>query len=346
MKTRAVSAAEKGGFMVLHLLRCPICQAGLRIADDDCSCERGHVFPVERGVPNIMLRNTQTADHYSFQWGKELDFYKAIRESQGGILKATASSKLGWDDYLPDLLADSSSVLDVACGYGGIADIVKRSGFLKTYLGFDINDTLADVKKERFAELETFQFVRADMTDAIYAEVFDLVVCRSAIMYAPEPRKTFASIAGAVRPGGHFAISAYTRKSPMREMCDDYFRDYFSKLPEREAFEALQEFTLFGKILSELEVQVDIPEDLPVLQIKKGTYDVQRLVYYHFLKCFWNPEWGFHNSTIVNFDWYHPEYSWRFTKEEVAAWYDECGFDIVQYRMVPAQHFFCGRKRG
>lgn len=217
--------------MNLHFLLCPICQADLHIAEDECSCKRGHAFPVERGVPNIMLRNTQTADHYSFQWGKELDFYKAIQESQGGILKATASSKLGWDDYLPGLLAGASTVLDVACGYGGIADIVKSSGFTGTYLGFDINDTLADVKKGRFADLKNFQFIRADMTDPIYIEAFDLVVCRSAIMYASEPRKTFAAIAGAVRPGGHLAISAYTRKSPMRELCDDYFRSYFNKLP-------------------------------------------------------------------------------------------------------------------
>lgn len=327
------------------MLCCPICQSALALNDAHCACTSGHVFPVVDQVPNIMLRNTQTADHYSFQWGKEINFYKAIRDSQGDILKATASSKLGWDDYLPTLLAKADTVLDVACGYGGIADIVKRADFAGQYLGFDINDTLADVKKERFADRPNFRFARADMTDAIYTETFDLVVCRSAIMYAPNPRETFAAIAGAVRPGGHFAISAYTRKSPMRELCDDYFRNCISRMDAREAFEALKELTLFGKILTDLDVRVEIPTDLPTLQIRKGVYDIQRLIYYHFLKCFWNPEWGFHNSTIVNFDWYHPEYSWRFTREEVASWYEECGFEVVEYRVVPAQHFFCGRKR-
>ncbi|PKN68136.1 MAG: hypothetical protein CVU57_00490 [Deltaproteobacteria bacterium HGW-Deltaproteobacteria-15] len=329
----------------MNMLRCPICQTSLTLNDKRCFCATGHEFPVTGQVPNIMLRNSQTADHYSFQWGKELDFYKAIRESQGDILKATASSKLGWKDYLPTLLRNSGSVLDVACGYGGIADIVKEAGFEGVYLGFDINDTLADIKKERFAHLNNFQFVRADMTDDIYAEAFDLVVCRSAIMYAPRPMETFAAIARAVRPGGHFVISAYTRKSPMRELCDDYFRGIISRMGEREAFEAVKEFTLFGKILSELNVRVQIPQDLPVLQIRKGEYDIQRLMYYHFLKCFWNEDWGFHNSSIVNFDWYHPEYSWRFTREEVAEWYEACGFDVVEYRVVPAQHFFSGRKR-
>lgn len=327
-------------------LSCPICQAGLTITDDSCRCERGHGFPVERGVANIMLRNTQTADHYSFQWGKELAFHKSLEEKGDKILGATASYKLGWYTYLPKALKSADSVLDVACGYGGVADIIKDAEFKGEYIGFDINDTLADIKTERYAHLPNFRFLRADMTEDIYRESFDIVVCRSAIMYAPDSRESFASIARAVKPGGQFIISAYVKKSPMREMSDDYFRSYFSKMGEREAFEALKEFTTFGKVLTELGVKVDIPEDMPILQIKKGAYDIQRLVYYHFLKCFYNEEWGFKNSTLVNFDWYHPEYSWRFTKEEVLEWYEENGFDILEYNQVPAQHFVAGRKRG
>lgn len=329
----------------MTLLNCPICQAPLILEEHDCRCERGHGFPVEEGIANIMLDFPQTAEHYSFQWGKELNFYQSIEDSGGKILKATASRKLGWDDYLPQALQGAESILDIACGYGGIADIVKRANFKGQYLGFDINDTLADIKKERFAHLDNFRFLRADMTADIFSESFDVVVCRSAIMYAPDSRATFGSIAQAVKPGGQFIISAYTKKSPMREMADDYFRNIFSKMDERQAFEALQEFATFGKILSELNQKVEIPEDLPFLEIKKGIYDLQRLVYYHFLKCFWNEEWGFKNSTIVNFDWYHPEYSWRFTEEEVRDWYEENGFDVVEYRKVPAQHFIAGRKR-
>lgn len=329
----------------MHLLLCPICQSGLTITDDGCSCERGHVFPVKDGVANIMLRNTQTAEHYSFQWGKELGFHSSLEQEGLKMLGATASYKLGWYDYLPKALQSAGNILDIACGYGGVADIVKEAGFKGQYLGFDINNTLADIKKERYADLPNFRFLRADMTENIFTEAFDVAVCRSAIMYAPDSRETFASIARAVKPGGQFIISAYVRKSPMREMADDYFRDYFSKMDEREAFEALKEFTQFGKLLSELDVKVEIPEDMPVLQIKKGCYDIQRLVYYHFLKCFWNEEWGFKNSTLVNFDWYHPEYSWRFTREEVFEWYEENGFDIVEYNQVPAQHFMAGRKR-
>ncbi len=329
----------------MSTLLCPICQSPLAFTPERCECAAGHGFPVRDGVANIMLRGTQTEDHYNLQWGKELDFYKSIEDSGGKILTATASYKLGWQDYLPQALKGARSVLDVACGYGGVADIVKGAGFEGQYVGIDINNTLADVKKERFGHLPNFRFVRADMMEDIFTPSFDVAVCRSAIMLASDPAATFKSIARALKPGGKFLISVYTRKSPMRELCDDYFREYFKKMEKREAFEALKEFTLFGKILSELKVNVEIPQDLPVLEIKKGNYDLQRLIYYHFLKCFWNEEWGMINSTIVNFDWYHPEYTYRFTKEEIASWYEDSGFKVVEYRHVPAQHFFCGEKK-
>lgn len=328
----------------MSTLLCPICQSPLAFDPDRCACASGHGFPVQDGIANILLRGTQTEDHYNLQWGKELDFYQSIRESGGKILTATASHKLGWQDYLPKVLQGAQTMLDLACGYGGVADIVKGAGFTGQYVGIDINNTLADVKRERFAHLPNFRFVRADMMDNIFTPAFDVAVCRSAIMLASSPPETFKSIARALKPGGKFLISVYTKKSPMRELCDDHFRELFRKMEKREAFEALQEFTLFGKVLSELKVNVDIPQDLPILQIKQGTYDLQRLIYYHFLKCFWNEEWGMKNSTIVNFDWYHPEYTYRFTKEEIASWYEDSGFKIIEYRHVPAQHFFCGEK--
>jgi SAM-dependent methyltransferase len=328
----------------MHLLNCPICQAGLSLGMDMCRCESGHQFPLQDGIPNIMLRNTQTEDHYNFQWGKELNFYKSIEDSNAKILKATASYKLGWDEYLPIALEGAENALDIACGYGGVADIFRSAGFKGQYLGIDINNTLKDIKNERYKDLPNFNFVRADMMDDIYRPAFDVVVCRSAIMVTADPPATFSSMARAVKPGGKLLISVYTKKSPMREMADDYFREHFRKMDKKEAFEALKEFTKFGKILSELNVQVNIPHDLPTLQIKKGQYDVQRLIYYHFLKCFWNEEWGMVNSTITNFDWYHPEYTYRYTKEEVAKWYEDNSFKILEYRNVPAQHFFCGEK--
>jgi hypothetical protein len=52
------------------------------------------------------------------------------------------------------------------------------------------------------------------------------------------------------------------------------------------------------------------------LGIKGGTYDIQRFIYWNFLKCFWKEDWGFELSKSTNYDWYAPSNAKRFSKEE------------------------------
>ena len=46
---------------------------------------------------------------------------------------------------------------------------------------------------------------------------------------------------------------------------------------------------------------------IDVLGIEAGEYDVQRLVYHFFMKCFWNDELDAEANAAINFDWYHPQ---------------------------------------
>ena len=62
--------------------------------------------------------------------------------------------------------------------------------------------------------------------------------------------------------------------------------------------------------------------------IEAGSHDVQRLVYWNFLKLFWNENLGFEENDHINFDWYHPRYAHRQTEEEVRAWCEELGLDV------------------
>lgn len=50
--------------------------------------------------------------------------------------------------------------------------------------------------------------------------------------------------------------------------------------------------------------------------LKGGKQDLQRFIYWNFLKCFWNAEHGFESSVAVNFDWYSPSNAFRYTREE------------------------------
>jgi hypothetical protein len=118
-----------------------------------------------------------------------------------------------------------------------------------------------------------------------------------------------------------------------------------SPLPPREAFERSREFTVLGRALQAVKEKVHLDEDLELLGVPRGSHSVHELVYYYFLKCFYNDDFGEAFSTLVNYDWYHPAYAFRYRLDEVRAWFDANGLDIVDAYSIPVQHFLLGKRR-
>ncbi len=113
-----------------------------------------------------------------------------------------------------------------------------------------------------------------------------------------------------------------------------------------EAWDALRPLTRLGQALAELETTVEVPEDVPLLGIKAGRYDVQRLVYWHVAKLFWNPKMTFEENNHLNFDWYAPRYAHRQTEEEVRALVRGRGArDRALRRPRGGLHRACGQTR-
>jgi hypothetical protein len=83
-----------------------------------------------------------------------------------------------------------------------------------------------------------------------------------------------------------------------------------------ELWEMSEQLTELGKRLSALNVNFECPA-IPALGIKSGTIDIQRFIYWNFLKCFWNEELGGETSVVTNFDWYSPSNARRFSEQEV-----------------------------
>jgi hypothetical protein len=96
-----------------------------------------------------------------------------------------------------------------------------------------------------------------------------------------------------------------------------------------------EQLTTLGRALSDLNVSFDAP-DIPALGIKGGRYDVQRFIYWNFLKCFWNPELGWDTSVVTNFDWYSPSNAQRFSEGEVREIVATNGMEIAQFHAEEA----------
>ena len=149
--------------------------------------------------------------------------------------------------------------------------------------------------------------------------------------HTPSTDRAFKSLIPLLERGGEILFYVYRKKAPVREFTDDYIRSIVSQLEPEEAWAQLRPLTKLAQSLAELHAQVEIAEDVPLLGIKAGRYDIQRLIYWHFAKLFWNEAWADEENNHVNYDWYHPRYAHRQTEEEVRRWCAEGNVSISRF---------------
>ncbi|HCR15865.1 MAG TPA: hypothetical protein DIU35_00135 [Candidatus Latescibacteria bacterium] len=68
--------------------------------------------------------------------------------------------------------------------------------------------------------------------------------------------------------------------------------------------------TSLGRALHDLQIEFEVPNDIPLLDIKAGWHNLQRFVYWHIFKCYWNESLDFDTNVMTNFDWYRPKYAY------------------------------------
>ena len=110
------------------------------------------------------------------------------------------------------------SVLDVACGTGGIAERVARRGAEVT--GVDFSSTLVETARRR-AEDEGLS-IRYELGDAEvlpYGDAsFDVVVSAFGHMFAPDQVAAAGELARVCRPGGRLGLACWTPQGGVGEM--------------------------------------------------------------------------------------------------------------------------------
>lgn len=95
----------------------------------------------------------------------------------------------------------------------------------------------------------------------------------------------------------------------------------------------------------QLGVDLEVPEDIDVLGMKAGTFDLQRWFYDNIAKAYDDPEMTFGEMHHINFDWYAPKNAFRQTEEEVRQWCDEAGLDVEDEQIHLSGITITARKR-
>jgi len=225
-------------------------------------------------------------------------------------------------DELKQFYRDRDRVLEVGPGSGFNTRFIAEQCKGRVY-ALDVSDA-AYTTFENTRHLPNCTVVQADLMDAPFEDdFFDLIVADGVLHHTPDTRAAVAALLAKVRPGGQFYFYVYRKMGAVRQFSDAHVRERFMPLSPEDCYRACEGLTELGRELSRLKATVTLEKGIPELGVPPGTHDVQRLIYYNFIKCFWNEAFDFETNNMVNFDWYHPHNAWQHTEEEVEGWLRE-----------------------
>jgi arsenite methyltransferase len=291
----------------------------------------GGGYEIRGGIPRFVDEQvtTSTSASFSFKWSHRAGYEPPSFQRW---YTAWLLEKYGFADMADatTYFAGRANVLEIGCG-SGLSAVISRAGLStgSRWIGLDLTDAI-DIARARLRDHPDAAFVQADLMAAPFRPgTFDTIFTEGVLHHTPSTSKALAAASALLRRGGEIMFYVYARKAPVREWTDDYLRSVISPQPPEQAWDQMRSLTSLARALADLHVTVDVPEDVPLLGIKAGPQDLQRLIYWHFAKLFWNEDMGFEGSQTVNFDWYHPPYAHRHTLDEIRGWCSQLELEIT-----------------
>jgi SAM-dependent methyltransferase len=300
----------------------------------------GTRFPVREGVPRMVpeQESSVTADEGATQrsfGAKWAQYREGDKDQLAEFQYRWFDERFGFTDEagLTEFLTGKHHVLDAGTGPGLCAARCARLSDARV-VGMDLSDSVTAAHR-RYSEHRNLDYVQGDILNPPFAPAsFDFVVADQVLHHTPDCVRAFHSMAALVAPGGQIAAYVYRKKALLRELADDHIIDITSRLSVDECLELSEQITELGRELSSTGAKVRLERGVPLLGIEPGEHDVQRLIYWTMLKCFWNEELGWHQSVMINYDWYSPVYRTRHTEEEVLGWCKDAGLEVVNLNVI------------
>jgi SAM-dependent methyltransferase len=304
---------------------------------------RGGILRSESGVSEAQ---GQTEKTFGFKWQQRETFERDgllanvrawLIERYGDIAKA------GWmKDY-----GDHPLILDAGCG-AAMSALELFGSILGSahYLGADISAAV-DVAAVRCVERGfSAGFLQANVSQLpLSPSSVDVIFSEGVLHHTDSTEQAFYALAELLKPGGRFLFYVYRKKGPMREFTDDHIRHQLQTMMPEEAWNAVMPLSKLGKVLGELNIEIEVPEAIELLEIPAGKINLQRFFYWHVFKAFYRPDMTLDEMNHINFDWYAPRNAHRHTIEEVRGWCAKAGFTIERERVEEAGITIIAKKK-
>ena len=295
----------------------------------------------------ISQNQQQTQNCFGYKWSKR-DTYESEavkKQTQKWLFERYCNNEpCKIDEWLKD---GKKKILDAGCG-SGFSALLFWGDRLKNhdYIGVDISSSV-DVAQERFKEAGIpGYFIQTCLLDIpIDNSSVDIIFSEGVLHHTDSTEKSIQYLATKLKKDGLFLFYVYAKKAVIREFTDDYIRDRLKNMTDDKAWEALKPLTQLGIELGKLDKDITIPEDIPLLGIKKGTCSLQRFFYWNVMKLFFRDEYVFDEMLHINFDWFRPLNCHRHTPEEILNFCQSAGLAVETMNVQQAGITVISRKR-
>ncbi len=309
--------------------------------EGDVFSARDRNYVMQSGIPraqNILsAAQNQTRETFGFKWSKRDTFESPEMAS---FTKGWMTEKYG-DVASADWLFETSDnpiMLDAGCGAALSAlslfePVISRI----RYLGADVSSAV-EVAQARFAERGlSAAFIQADLQQLpLPDESVDLIFSEGVLHHTDDTQAALAAVTRHLKRGGRILFYVYRKKGPVREFTDDYIRDKLQPMSPQQGWDAMIPLSKLGKALGDLDVTVNVPERIDLLDIPAGPINLQRLFYWHVFKAFYQPTMSLDEMNHINFDWYAPKNAHRQTIDDVRSWCAGLGLSVEREKVEEA----------
>lgn len=284
-------------------------------------------FAIRHGLPPPASGPTRPAAAEQAMTNKTFSD-KWRRFKSYGLEPAHQEFLFGW--YCKKLgLPDVEALKAFYRGKSRVLEVGPGSGFNTRFMAehcpgevfaLDVSDA-AITTFENTRHLANCTVVQADLMLSPFPDGhFDFIIADGVLHHTPDTRAAVSALYAKLQPGGQFFFYVYRKMGAARYFTDQHIRQAFMKLSPEECYAACEGLTELGRELSRVGARITLEKPIPVLGIPAGEHDVQRLLYYNFVKCFWNEAFDYETNNMVNFDWYHPHNAWQHSQDEVEGW--------------------------
>lgn len=309
---------------------CRTC-AGLEIAEGMLSCRCGAAYPIRSCVPVLLpgqpaaRHDDRTRKRFGYEW---LRYPACFHEEERGIFFEETQLQ-------PECFA-GRLVLDAGCGMGRFT---RAAGACSgEVVGVDLSESVHRAF-ELTASMPHVHILQADLLRLpLREEAFDIAYSLGVLHHTPATRAAFQAVARTVKQGGTLSVWVYGTAGKYAEFATNPLRPERSRYVRsplaRRAYWLL--VLLREKISNALRcATVRLPHRL-LYRLCYVPALLGALPLVRYLTFSAHPDWRV--RLLENFDWLAPPFQYHHTKEEVAGWFRQEGFQpagMLRHGFIP-----------